>query len=106
MKDARIEEHRVLPELPPSFDRRHRERVPLRIPVRILSCGLLMEKSDLGTCTDLCEGGVAFDSEAELNVGDVVVLEFVQRGESAYRCHARLTYRMGRHYGGYFLASE
>jgi hypothetical protein len=94
------------PDLPPVFDRRRRERVALQIPLRILSCGLLMERSDEAICTDLSEGGVAFDSEAQLNVGDIVLLEFRQKGEVAYRCHARLTYRMGRKYGAYFLGGE
>ena len=106
MKDVRYKADRFVPELPPSFDRRRRERVDLAIPLRVLSCGLLAEKSDTGTCTDLCEGGVSFDSEAELNVGDIVILEFRQKGETAYRCHARLAYRMGRRYGAYFLTGE
>ncbi len=106
MKNIRSEIGRVLPELPPSFDRRRRERVELAIPLRILSCGFLADKADTGTCTDLSEGGVSFDSDGELNVGDLVVLEFRQRGETAYRCHARLAYRLGRRYGAYFLTGE
>lgn len=93
-------------DLPPAFDRRRRERIELRIPLRVVSCGLLMEKSDEATCTDLSEGGVAFETAAELNVGDIVLLEFHQKGEAAYRCHARLTYRLARKYGAYFLGGE
>jgi hypothetical protein len=103
MKNLQVDSNRARPDLPPAFDRRRRERIVLRIPLRILSCGLLMEKSDEGICTDLGEGGVAFDSDAELNVGDIVILEFQQKGETAYRCHARLTYRLKRRYGAYFL---
>lgn len=106
MKNIRHKTDRFVPELPPSFDRRYRERVGLAIPVRVISCGLLTEKSDVGTCTDLSEGGVSFDSDGELNVGDIVILEFRQKGETAYKCHARLAYRMGRRYGAYFLTSE
>jgi hypothetical protein len=29
-------------------------------------------------------------------VGEIVLLEFRQKGETAYRCHARLAYRLGR----------
>lgn len=103
MKNVRSEIDRLLPELPPSFDRRRRERVDLAIPLRILSCGFMTEKADVGTCTDLSEGGVSF---GELNVGDIIVLEFHQKGETAYRCHARLAYRLGRRYGAYFLTGE
>lgn len=106
MKTVRSDIERLLPELPPSFDRRRRERVALAIPLRILSCGLLAEKADVGTCTDLSEGGVSFDSDGELSVGEIVILEFRQKGETAYRCHARLAYRLGRRYGAYFLTGE
>ncbi len=106
MKHLRTRDPNVVPELPPVLDRRQRERIELQIPLRILSYGMLMEKSDEGVCTDLSEGGVAFDTSGELNVGDIVTLEFRQKGELAYRCHARLTYRLGRRYGAHFLAGE
>ncbi len=106
MKNLQTKHGNVLPELPPAFDRRHRERIALTIPVRILTYGMLCDKSTDATCTDLSEGGVALDCEAELNVGDVVIVEFRQKGEAAYRCHARLTYRMGRRYGANFLGGE
>jgi hypothetical protein len=106
MKNIRSEIDRILPELPPSFDRRRRERIGLAIPLRILSCGFMAEKADMGTCTDLSEGGVSFDCDGELAVGEIVVLEFCQKGETAYRCHARLAYRMGHRYGAYFLTGE
>ncbi|HEY1731824.1 MAG TPA: PilZ domain-containing protein [Terriglobales bacterium] len=106
MKNVRSKIDRPLPELPPSFDRRRRERVDLAIPLRILSYGILSGKADVGTCTDLSEGGVSFDSDGELNIGEIVVLEFHQKGETAYRCHARLAYRLGRRYGAYFLTGE
>jgi hypothetical protein len=106
MKDLQNQYGEIVPELPPSFDRRSRERIALRIPLRVLSYGVLMEKSDDAICTDLSEGGVAFDTDAQLTVGEIVILEFQARGEAAYRCHARLTYRMGRRYGGYFLGGQ
>lgn len=106
MKDVWAEFERNFPDLPPSFDRRRRERIALAIPVRILSCGLIGEKADTGTCTDLSEGGVSFECAGELSVGEVVVLEFRQKGEASYRCHARLAYRLGRRYGAYFLTGE
>jgi len=106
MKQLRKQSTDAISEMPPAFDRRYRERVALKIPLRILSYGLLMEKSVEAVCTDLSEGGVAFDTGAELNIGDIVILEFHQKGEMAYRCHARLTYRMGRRYGANFLGGE
>ena len=105
MKDTRVFGSRVTPELPPDFDRRRRERIALHIPVRVLSYGLLMEKAYDATCTDLSEGGAALDCSAELNVGDIIILEFKLKGETAYRCLARLTYRMARRYGASFLMS-
>ena len=105
MKDFRTPPDDTIPELPPAFDRRQRERIGVRIPLRVLSYGPLMNKSDEAFCTDLSETGVAFETAAQLNVGEIVVLEFLLKGEPNYRCHARLTYRMGRRYGGYFLGA-
>ncbi len=106
MKSIAIPTTNVSTDLPPVFDRRRRERVALRLPMRILSLGLLTFKSAEGICTDLSEGGVAFDSDAALNVGEIVELEFRRKGEAAYRCHARLTYRIGIRYGATFLIEE
>ena len=103
MKTVRHPHLEPVPQVPPSLDRRIRDRIALRIPVRVLSYGPLMEKTQEAVCVDLSEGGVALDTEAQLNVGEVVIIEFQLRGEAAYRCHARLTYRMGRRYGAYFL---
>jgi hypothetical protein len=96
----------TIPEMPPTFDRRDRERVAVKIPLRVMSYGPLMERSDDAVCTDLSEGGVSLETEAQLNVGEIVILEFRLKGDPAYRCHARLTYRMGRRYGGYFLGGQ
>jgi len=106
MKNIPSEYANRFPDLPPTFDRRRRERILLSIPLRILTYGMLVDKANDGICTDLSEGGVSFDCPSELNVGDIVILEFHQKGEAAYRCHARLAYRMGRRYGAYFLAGE
>jgi hypothetical protein len=106
MKDLRLNGEPDFPDLPPSYDRRRRERVELAIPLRIFSPGLLEAKSSLGTCTGLSEGGVSFDCDADLNLGDIVILEFRQKGETAYRCHARLAYRIEDRYGAYFLTGQ
>jgi PilZ domain len=106
MKDVRTYPNDAIADLPPHFDRRSRDRIAIRIPLRVLSYGPLAEKSSDAVCTDLSEGGVAFDTASELTVGDIVILEFRLKGETSYRCHARLTYRMGRRYGGYFLGGQ
>jgi hypothetical protein len=106
MKNLPSESDRTFPELPPSFDRRRRERIALGIPLRILSYGYVAEKVDAGTCTDLSEGGVSFECAGELTVGEIVILEFQQKGEPSYRCNARLAYRLGRRYGAYFLTGD
>ncbi len=106
MKIVQAEHFAAFPEPPHALDRRRRERIALRIPLRILSYGPLMEKADEAICTDLSEGGVAFDCSAELNVGDVIILEFRRHGETAFRCHARLSYRIARRYGANFLMGD
>ncbi len=106
MKHVEPELGNTFPDLPPALERRRRERVALNIPLRIVSYGALVDKANEGICTDLGEGGVAFTCEDELSVGDVIILEFHQKGEATYRCHARLAYRMGTRYGAYFLPEE
>ena len=95
-----------LPDLPPATDRRVHERIDLKIPLRVTTYGTLAQTSHEAICSDLSEGGVAFDSAAELPVGEIVELEFQTKGESPHRCHIRLTYRMRRRYGGYFLDGQ
>jgi len=106
MKQLRPHRDPFVPDLPPTFDRRNRERIALKIPLRVLSYGPLMEKACNAICIDLSEGGVAFETADELNVGEIVILEFHLKGEASYRCHARLTYRMATRYGGYFLGGR
>ncbi|HZP24835.1 MAG TPA: PilZ domain-containing protein [Terriglobales bacterium] len=94
------------PDVPPTSDRRRGDRIALRIPVRVFTYSPTREKSEDAICTDLCEGGMAFETPAQLNIGEVVIVEFQLKGETPYRCHARLTYRMGCRYGGYFLGGR
>jgi hypothetical protein len=103
MKDLRSRYDAAVAELPPAFDRRDQERIALKIPVRVLNQGLLFERSADAVCTDLSEGGIAFETSAQLNVGEVVAVEFQSKSEAVYRCQVRLTYRMGPRYGGYFV---
>jgi|SRR5579864_2056895 len=106
MKELPMQDMHQQPELPPVIDRRNRDRIQIRIPVRVTGYGLLAETSGEAVCTDLSEGGLAFETDVELFVSDVVMIEFPQKGELSYRCHARLIYRMGRRYGAYFLGTE
>jgi hypothetical protein len=103
MKTPQAIESDLRPPRRSRLDRRQRDRIALHVQVRVISYGLLAESSEEAVCTDLSEGGVSLETPAELNVGDIVVLEFRMRGEDAYRCQARLTYRMGRRYGANFI---
>jgi hypothetical protein len=103
MKSPQTIESDVRPPVRRKIDRRWRERIALNVPVRVISYGLLAESAEDAVCTDLSEGGVALETGAELNVGDIVVLEFRMRGEAAYRCQARLISRIGRRYGASFI---
>jgi len=94
------------PEVAPSYDRRTGDRIALRIPVRVFTYGPAGDRSEEAICTDLGEGGIALETLAELNVGEIVVIEFQLKGEAPYRCHARLTYRFRTRYGGYFLGAH
>ena len=53
-------------------------------------------------CLDVSEIGVAFETAADLNVGDTVELEFSQNDQPPYVQQARLAYRLGLRYGAYF----
>jgi len=85
-----------------TVDRRQQNRIPLRLPVRIISRNPLAEVYHEGKCVDFSEGGLAFVTAADLDVGEVVDLEFRQEGET-YRCQVRLFYRARRRYGGHFV---
>jgi hypothetical protein len=53
-------------------------------------------------CIDLSEGGLAFESGADLDVGDIVELQFPQNDEPSSVQQARLVYRSGLRYGVQF----
>ena len=84
---------------------RQQKRAPLRLPVSIISTGSAGEVCHDGECVDISEGGVAFVTAADLNVGEVVDLKFSLEGREIQSCQVKLAYRMRRRYGGYFVGT-
>jgi hypothetical protein len=78
------------------------ERTAFPFLVRIISQSALGEKCDEGICIDISYTGVAFMTEADLNLTDVFELVFELNGRPALRRYARLLYRYGPRYGAYF----
>jgi hypothetical protein len=79
-------------------------RVPIRIPVRIISHGSAGDRSDAGICTEINEdGGVELEPEAVLDMTNSVELEFMQNHQIIFHREARLLYRCGQNYGAYLL---
>lgn len=54
-------------------------------------------------CLDISEAGVAFVTEANLNLQDLLELSFEINGKVEFRQYARLIYRCGPRYGAYFI---
>jgi PilZ domain len=78
------------------------ERTDFPFLVRIISYAAQGEKCDEGICIDISYTGVAFMTEADLNLTDVFELVFELNGRPALRRYARLLYRYGPRYGAYF----
>ncbi len=72
------------------------------MPVRITYHGLPNKVSEDGTCTDISEAGIAFETHADLYVGEIVELEF--RHQDVFRFSVRLLYKIGNRYGAYFTS--
>jgi hypothetical protein len=84
--------------------KQRQSRVPIRIPVRVITHGLAGDRSDAGICTDINEdGGVELELEAVLDMTNSVDLEFMQNHQIIFHCEARLQYRCGQRYGAYLL---
>ena len=61
---------------------RKRHRIPIELPARITACDHRgVRRFEMATCTDFSDGGVAFESDAEFAVGEVVFFEFLMAGE-------------------------
>ncbi|HEY5178037.1 MAG TPA: PilZ domain-containing protein [Terriglobales bacterium] len=86
------------------WERRKGNRIRVRVPVRIIYQGLLSEGSEDGTCTDISETGIGFETDAGLYVGEIVDLEFRDQNAAPFRFQVRLLYKMGNRYGSYFVS--
>jgi hypothetical protein len=85
-------------------ERRRGNRILVHMPVRISGQGLLDKVSQDGTCTDISEAGIGFETDADLYVGEIVDLEFPRHDGDPFRFQARLLYKMGNRYGAYLLS--
>lgn len=83
-------------------DERRQERTAVSVPVHIISYGTSNQKCAQGVCIDISAGGVAFITEADLHLTNLVELIFEPKGQPAFRQYVRLLYRVGSRYGGYF----
>ena len=83
-------------------DERREERIELSVPVQIVSHGTTKQNCAQGVCVDISLAGVAFLTEADLHLTDVVELIFEPKGQPTFRQCVRLLYRLGPRYGGYF----
>lgn len=81
--------------------RRH-ERVELIMPVLVITHGVTGDQYDEGISIDMSESGVAFETEANLTLGNLIDLVFEVNEGTSYRRYARLLYRIGPRYGAYF----
>ena len=92
--------------LPPAVDQRRHDRVPFPARVQIISHGAFGDKSDDGMCTDISLEGVAFETNAQLFLQNMVELVFEIENDTVVRRSARLLYRVGQKYGAYFVRPE
>lgn len=88
---------------PLPHERRRRGRVQVRIAIRITYEGQQGEVCEDGICTDLSDGGIAFETDANLYVGEIVRLELRHHEADLFRFPVRLLYKMGNRYGAYFV---
>jgi hypothetical protein len=90
---------------PIALDRRKRERVVTCRPISIFNVHDDLT-SYTGVCTDLSSGGMGFDTDALLRVGQVVEFEFVQVADEAVRYSIQILARDGGHYACCWVDEE
>jgi len=90
----------------PVTNKRRHNRIPIRVPVRIVSHLATGDKSDDGTCTDISASGVRIETEANLAVDDVVELVFYGKQQTTFCNYVRILYRSGHTYGTCFARFE
>jgi len=62
--------------------------------------------SHAGVCTNLSSGGIGFDTDALLRVGQEVEFEFVQVADDAVRYSIQILARDGCHYACCYIDEE
>jgi len=85
---------------------REAERTTLLFPMKIIRHTPTGEKCDSGFCIDISLTGVAFLSEAELSVADIVQLVSGPEDQPALQRYASLRHRCGRRYGAHFISPD
>jgi len=85
-------------------ERRRKNRIQVRIPLRIIGKSPVGQVSQDGVCLDISESGVSFEANVDLYVGEIVDLQFRQRDAGRLNFQVRLLYKVGNRYGGYFLS--
>jgi len=80
---------------------RREERTSFSVPVQIISHGAFTQERARGICIDFSEAGVAFLTEANLNLADIAELIFEPNDQPAFSHYVRLIYRIGHRYGAY-----
>jgi len=73
--------------------------------VRIIYQGVLSEVSREAICTDISDAGIGFETQAGLYVGEIVDLQFRDQNAAPFCFQVRLLYKMGNHYGSYFVSA-
>jgi Protein of unknown function (DUF3037)/PilZ domain len=86
-------------------ERRKDERIPSHILLEIKTHSRSGERCVGAVCTDIGQGGLAFETEADLDVGDIVELKFSQNDHPFLVQQAKLVYRYGLRYGARFTVS-
>jgi hypothetical protein len=86
----------------PTLDRRSEHRLQVCVPVRVTY--ISGERTSIeGTCTNVSAAGAAFDIDGVLQVGDIIDFEFRNTNDVPVTYRARVLFRIGNHYGTYFL---
>ena len=86
-------------QAPLASDRRRHERLLTGLPIRIVSVDDCPTAYS-GVCRNLSRGGVQFETDARLQVGQVVELEIVHLADEAVRYSIKLLSHNAQRYGG------
>ena len=87
-------------------ERRWKDRIRTHVPITVSYQTPRDEITQGGICVDISESGVAFESPADLFVGEIVDLTFRQEGAEPVRVSVRLLYKAGNRYGSYFTSPD